>query len=58
MTTLEILFLVIIYLLWGVLQTKHMYRQKWYVEGQEPEAFFSTIFWPLVYIFRTLFSED
>lgn len=58
MTDLEYTFSVLIYLLWGILQTKHMYRQKYLVDGDEGTAFLFTLIWPLVYIFRTLFSED
>lgn len=59
MTSLEVTLLVFLYFLWGVLQTKHMYRQGCLRSpGDDGIAIIYTVFWPVVYVMRTLFGRD
>jgi hypothetical protein len=59
MTELEFTLLVLLYFLWGILQTKHMYRQGYLKSpGDDGIAIIYALFWPVVYVMRTLFGRD
>lgn len=58
MTTLEIILLMISYLFWGLLQTRQMQKSEYLNSWDETQAFFATIFWPLVYIHRVIWGGN
>lgn len=48
----------LVYLFWGILQTKHLYdRGRFTAMEDGPDAFLATLIWPAVYFFEVVLSR-